>query len=142
MEGIYVYANIEIDKLYPGVHRPQSWIDEHPLFVKLINKLKKSIEEEGLRHPLCAVNLKDDGTYEVTTGNRRLIALQEIKAETVPCVVACKPGQEFIPQGKVLRTEKEILEQYGGSVKNICLNPNIFFVAPIEDWDEHKMFKE
>lgn len=142
MEGIYIYTEIEIEKLYPGVFRPQSWLDEHPLFMKLVDELKKSIIEEGLKYPLCAVNLKDDGTYEVTSGNRRLIALQEIKAKIIPCIIANKPAQKFVPKGKILNTQQEILNYFGGTARNICLNPNIFSVAPIENWDEHKMFKE
>lgn len=48
MEGIYIYIDIEIEKLYPGVSRPQSWIDEHPLFVMLIDNSKSLLKKTVL----------------------------------------------------------------------------------------------
>lgn len=90
------------------------------------------------------MNLKDDGTYEVTTGNQRLSALQKMEAETATCIIACKHGQKYIPKGRTLNNEKEILEYFGGSAKSVCLNPNIFFIIANDndEWDPHKIFEE
>lgn len=144
MDGIYVYTDIDINKLYPGVNRPQSWIDEHPSFSEMIDKLIKSFKKDGVRYPLCAVNLKDDGTYEVTTGNQRLLALRKVGSKTAPCIIACKHRQKHVPKGRVLNNKKEILDYFGGSVKQICMDKGTFFVIAKDniEWDPHKVFKE
>lgn len=140
MEGIYIYTKIEIEKLYPGVNRPQLWWDEHPSAVVMVDRLIESIQKEGVRYPLCAVNRHDDGMYEVQTGNQRLAALCKMAAKKAPCIVACKIDQKHIPEGRILKNQGEILSYFGGSAKRICLNPNIFFVIANDndEWDPDK----
>lgn len=142
MKDILIFTNIEISKLYPGVNRPQSWINKHPAFRKMQQHLIESIKKKGIKYPLCAVNEKDDGTYKITVGNQRLLALQTMEAELVPCLIYNKAGQKNIPSGKVIKGQKEILKLFGGKVKGIALHPTMFQVIAKDNpkWDPDRIF--
>ena len=73
---------VDIEELHYGVSRPQSWIDEHPEFIRAVENIKKSIVTEGLKHPL-----EIDMGNVVQRGNQRLYALRELNwKEPVACV--------------------------------------------------------
>ncbi len=51
-----------------------------------IQDLARSIDEKGLLQPIIARNARD-GTYEVVSGNRRLVAVRELRWKTIPCLL-------------------------------------------------------
>src|SRR5207237_9572454 len=51
-----------------------------------ITDLAASIRKQGLLNPLI-VRPVPDGRYEVLTGQRRLVACQQIGSDPVPCLV-------------------------------------------------------
>lgn len=139
---ILIFADIEVSKLRPGVNRPQSWIDEHPAFMKMQEKLIRSFKKDGVRYPLCAINDRDDGTYIVSVGNKRLAALQGMGANYAPCLIANEEDQKNIPKGKLIESENELLKYFGGKVKRLVLDYRMFQVVPYDDddWDQDKVF--
>lgn len=54
--------------------------------IREIDELAESIKENGLMHNLV-VRKKDDGTYEIVSGERRYRALLKLGYKTVPCQV-------------------------------------------------------
>lgn len=54
--------------------------------IREIDELAESIKENGLMHNLV-VRKKDDGTYEIISGERRYRALMKLGYKTVPCQV-------------------------------------------------------
>ncbi len=54
--------------------------------IREVEELAKSIKENGLMHNLV-VRKKDDGTYEILSGERRYRALKSLGYEKIPCQV-------------------------------------------------------
>lgn len=54
--------------------------------IREIEELAESINENGLMHNLV-VRKKDDGTYEIISGERRYRALKSLGYEKIPCQV-------------------------------------------------------
>lgn len=72
---------VPIDKLKFGVNRPQSWIDNHPKFLQMQEKMKESMRTVGqLRRLVISKN------YEVMVGNQRLRAAIELGWHEIDCV--------------------------------------------------------
>ena len=139
---ILIYAEIEVVRLYAGVNRPQTWIDQHPNYSKMQERMCESITKEGLRYPLACINEKCDGTYKVSTGNQRLHALQTLGIEKAKCVVACKPDEVGKPEGRVLTGVSEVYPLYGGDFKQIIENFGCFQIRPsdVDEWDPDLVF--
>jgi hypothetical protein len=136
-----ILAEIPLEKLIPGVSRPQSWIDKHPNYLSMQNKMINDIKKRGLKYPLTCSNIKDDGSYVVNVGNQRLDALIAMGAKTARCLVACTDTQENIPDGEVI-SSKEIPKLFDWNIKNICLIQTIFQVVPgdVDIWDPDKQY--
>ena len=96
------FMEIPIKDLQFGVHRPASWWVKHPKAKQMQEKMRKSIQKEGLRNPLTVTMQK--GKYTVEVGNQRLQALKDLQANTVPCIVC---STEKI-QGKEIMYFKEL----------------------------------
>lgn len=93
-----------------------SLIDENPDNEQVFNmddieRLKRSIKESGLGSPIIVFK-KPDGRYEISSGHRRVRALRELGAETVPCLVNQMPDD-------VIRAKK-LLES---NITNRTLKP-------------------
>lgn len=123
---IFIYTEVEIDNLYYGVNRPQSWWNEHPNAVKMIDVICESIKKDGLRNPLCVTNEKDDGTYRVNNGNQRLYALKKLNFKTIPCIIANGLNCKNIPSGIKLENKKQIFSYFSIGIKYYNLNPSCF----------------
>ena len=61
--------------------QPRYRFDDHEL-----EELKQSIDQHGLLQPLV-VNIRDDGSYQLVAGERRLRAVKLLAWKEVPCVV-------------------------------------------------------
>jgi hypothetical protein len=72
---------VDVSKLKFGVDRSKQWIDEHPKFLIMQDRLKKSILTEGLKNPLI---INDD--YVVQIGNQRLLAIIDLGLQEVECI--------------------------------------------------------
>ena len=135
MQLVYC-ENFPLSKLQEASPRPDDWWKEHPEFQKIQIKLIESIKRDGLKHPLCAINLKDDGMYDVTVGMQRLKALQTIGEETVRTVIAYKENQKYQPDGVAIRTDTQLDKVFGCKLQGITLRPNSFEVIlhDREEW--------
>jgi ParB family chromosome partitioning protein len=65
-------------KIIPNPHQPRRTFDADSLA-----ELRESIRSEGLLQPVVA-RRKEDGTFELIAGERRLRACKELKMKTVP----------------------------------------------------------
>jgi hypothetical protein len=55
-------------------------------FKESINRLKDSIQQQGLFHPITVRPLQD-GTHLLASGEKRLLALKALGATEIPCVI-------------------------------------------------------
>ncbi len=69
-------GNIAVNPLQPRYR-----FDDHEL-----EDLKRSIDQHGLLQPLV-VNVRDDGSYQLVAGERRLRAVKQLGWREVPCVI-------------------------------------------------------
>ena len=129
--------------LTPEFPRPQEFFDSRPEFLEMQKIIIDSILDTGLKYPLCARNKIDDGElYHVGMGMQRLSALKAIKSEYCKTVVACKPGQMYIPAGEFISSLEHLEHVFGCKLKKFTLKPNCFEAQPDEDiklWDPARL---
>lgn len=138
---ILIYTRVLLENLTAGANRPQSWWDSQPKFVEMQKIMVEAIREAGdIKYPLSVRNVKDDGFYTVEVGSQRLQALTTFGAIDAPCIVHCLKGQTHIPDGRILRGKRQILEYFGGKSKRFVLNERSIQVVPldVDDWDPHR----
>jgi len=127
-------AHVPIVQLYEGVGRSESWWNKHTNMGRMLNALIKSIQKDGIKHPLNCANIKDDGTYRVNCGNCRLAASKRIGLKTLPCLVFCTEGQKNNPEGEVV-DEDGIQKLYSDLKINIlAMDNNTFEVHHNKPW--------
>ena len=86
MDSAYIYyKKINVDELHYGVNRPSSWWNADTMRSKELNKIKKSIQVEGLRNPLIVYEKSKKFTVEI--GNQRLQALNDLNIKKADCVL-------------------------------------------------------
>jgi len=76
------FFECDIEKILPNKHQPRVHFDTDELF-----ELSQSILENGVIQPLIVSHIKDNNSYELIAGERRLRASREAGLETVPVVV-------------------------------------------------------
>ena len=101
MDSAYIYyKKINVDELQYGVNRPSSWWNEISIRLEGLNKIKKSIQEEGLRNPLI-VN-EANNKYIVEIGNQRLQALKDLNIKNADCVLYTDTEDKNLKEIKTL----------------------------------------
>ncbi len=81
---------ISLDKLIPFKNQARAHFNEIEL-----NQLAETIREHGVRQPLSVVKSeKNEGKYEVVSGERRLRAAKLAGLEKVPCIVLDASAQK------------------------------------------------
>ena len=86
MDRAYVYyKKINVNELHYGVSRPSSWWNKEPVRLEGLDKIKKSIQQEGLRNPLIVY--ETNKKYIVEIGNQRLQALNDLNIKDADCVL-------------------------------------------------------
>lgn len=101
MDRAYVYyKKINVDELQYGVNRPSLWWNEISIRLEGLNKIKKSIQEEGLRNPLI-VN-EANNKYIVEIGNQRLQALNDLNIKNADCVLYTDTEDKNLKEIKTL----------------------------------------
>lgn len=89
---------IDIEQLRTNSHQPEGRTEPSKM-----KTLTASIKREGLQYPILIFK-RDDGTYEVIDGHRRLAVLRAEKHEKVPCIVADgNPDQIFAAVNATVR---------------------------------------
>lgn len=79
--GEYYY--IEVQKLVPYKNQARKIFDQDEL-----KNLADTIREHGIRQPLTVLkSLRQDGVFEVVSGERRLKAAMLVGLEKVPCII-------------------------------------------------------
>ena len=74
--------DIPLDKIQPNVNQPRQDLETN------IDKLKASIEQEGLLQPIILANIKDKpGHYIIVAGHRRFKAHQLLNKATIKAIV-------------------------------------------------------
>jgi len=73
--------NVDISKVIPSKYQPRELFNREKL-----DELASSIKEKGVVQPLL-VRERQDGTYELIAGERRLRAARELGLEKVPVIV-------------------------------------------------------
>lgn len=84
--------------------------------IRLVEELMESIKENGLMHNLV-VRKKDDGTYEILSGERRFRALKELGHKKVPCnikEVSDLDAELLLIQANMQQRELNIQEKMEG----------------------------
>lgn len=100
--------DISVDKLMPCKHNPYEIREDEEM-----QELIESIKVNGILDPL-KVREKEDGTYEVISGNRRLEAIKRIGQYVVPCMVGNLTDEEadiILVDSNLHRKELKISEQ-------------------------------
>jgi len=86
---------IDINKLLPYIHNAK----DHPK--KQIDKIKRSIEEFGFNLPILI-----DDKNEIISGHGRLLALQDMGVNNVPCIRVKHLSEEQIKAFRIVRLRK------------------------------------
>ena len=73
--------SVRTSRIIPNPDQPRRYFDDDN-----IRELAESIKELGIIQPLTVID-KDNGFYELVSGERRLRAAQSIGLERVPCVI-------------------------------------------------------
>lgn len=76
------FFECDIKKIFPNKHQPRVHFDSNEL-----DELTQSIVENGVIQPLIVSYKKDNNSYELVAGERRLRASRIAGLETVPVVV-------------------------------------------------------
>jgi len=76
------FFECDIEKIVPNKHQPRVHFDTEEL-----EELTQSIQENGVIQPLIVSYIKDNNSYELIAGERRLRASRGAGLETVPVVV-------------------------------------------------------
>jgi len=76
------FFECDIDQIHPNKHQPRRHFDE-----KELQKLTLSIKKNGIIQPLVVNSNKNDGSYELIAGERRLRASKLAGLSTVPVVL-------------------------------------------------------
>ena len=101
MDKRYVYyKKINVNELQYGVSRPSSWWNKIPIRLEGLDKIKKSIQQEGLRNPLI-VN-EANNKYIVEIGNQRLQALNDLNIKDADCVLYTDTEDKNLKEIKTL----------------------------------------
>ncbi len=83
------YFECDIKKIIPNKHQPRVHFDEGEL-----DELTQSILENGVIQPLIVSYVKDNNSYELVAGERRLRASRLAGLDTVPVVVKKMDSEE------------------------------------------------
>jgi len=77
------YYNIDIEKLIPFKNQSRKSFDQ-----KSLEELSQTIKAHGIRQPLTILpSEKEEGKYEIVSGERRWRAAQLIKLKKLPCII-------------------------------------------------------
>jgi ParB family chromosome partitioning protein len=77
------YYNISVDKLIPFRNQARRHFDDES-----IKALSLTIKEHGIRQPLTIIpSEKNEGLYEIVSGERRFRAAKLIGLSVVPCII-------------------------------------------------------
>lgn len=76
------FFECDIEKIVPNKHQPRVHFDTDEL-----EELTQSIQQNGVIQPLIVSYIKDNNSYELIAGERRLRASRVAGLETVPVVV-------------------------------------------------------
>ena len=116
MDSAYIYyKKINVDELHYGVNRPSSWWNKIPTRLKELDKIKKSIQEEGLRNPLIVYQANNKYTVEI--GNQRLQCLNDLNIKDADCVLYTNTEDKNLKEIKTLE------------------DLNMYFKDPTSSWD-------
>ncbi|MBR6800705.1 MAG: ParB/RepB/Spo0J family partition protein [Eubacteriaceae bacterium] len=80
--------SVRTSRIIPNPDQPRRYFDDDN-----IRELAESIKELGIIQPLTVID-KDNGFYELVSGERRLRAAQSIGLERVPCVIISPTDEE------------------------------------------------
>ncbi len=78
---------------------------------KFYDTLLKSMTEYGMRDPVF-INQLNDGTLKVIVGNNRMVIAKELGLKKVPCLIRLHDPNNNNLNGKVINTEKEIIDLF------------------------------
>lgn len=79
---------VKTARIVPNPDQPRRYFDDEN-----IRELAESIKELGIIQPLTVID-KNNGFYELVSGERRLRAAQSINMERVPCVIISPSDEE------------------------------------------------
>ncbi len=80
--------SLRVSRIIPNPDQPRRYFDDEN-----INELAESIKELGIIQPLTVID-KNNGFYELVSGERRLRAAQVAGLERVPCVIISPTDEE------------------------------------------------
>lgn len=127
-----IYCDLPLDRLYPIVKRDAAFYAKFPEYEEMVELLVKDIDANGLKYPICVLNVKDNGKYQVSIGCQRLEALKRLGVSTVKCLVMNKVKHKKIPDGEVVQSKEQLLSYFGGEVYSLRLQTTAFEVRPID----------
>ena len=78
---------------------------------RLVAALTAGVWEDGVREPLICYNRKDDGTYEVRIGCKRILVARD-DIWKLRRLVKCIDGQRDIPDGVVLHSREDVVAAF------------------------------
>jgi len=101
---VEVISHLMIAQILPNPYQPRADFDEVAL-----DELKRSIQEKGVIQPIT-VRRKDDGTYQLISGERRIRAAREAGLAKIPAFVkAVKSEEEMLELALIENLQREHL---------------------------------
>lgn len=95
---------IELDKIEANPYQPRTTFDE-----ELLQELSESIKVHGVIQPIT-VRRKDDGTYQIISGERRFRASKLAGLETIPAYIRSADDQEMIEMALIENIQRDDLD--------------------------------
>ena len=104
MAKIVAYQNIPLDSLVIGRGQVRT---QDP--AKDIYSLVKSIEVQGLLHPIVVCPAQESGKWEILTGQRRFLAHKFLKKEDITAAIVDERIQE--PEAKAISVTENLIRR-------------------------------
>ena len=103
VDGSTSITTVKIDKIVPNRYQPRKVFNADK-----INELAKSLKENGIIQPII-VSKKENSTYELIAGERRLQAAKIAKFKSIPVIIRSLSSKEKLQYAIVENVQRENL---------------------------------
>ena len=96
-------TRLPINQLTPGKYQPRK-----DMSAQALEELANSIKAQGIIQPIV-VREVEDGRYEIIAGERRWRAAQQVRLETIPCIIKNVPDNAAVAIALIENIQREDL---------------------------------
>jgi len=94
---------LPVDRLKPGKYQPRK-----DMSAQALEELANSIKAQGIIQPIVVREIDDD-FYEIIAGERRWRAAQQVRLETIPCIIKNVPDDAAVAIALIENIQREDL---------------------------------